>query len=383
MGFFQKIIDFFLGLFGLNKKKEPAQLSAGDRAQIQKNSIQGLEHVQGAENIHVHGTSASSKVIKESEGAQLIEDDGEQQWCDRTNLEVPPQAWQDDWGPLGSKTPDTLATFIFHEQTFDMTRSGDPLAAEQKLLEFGYRSVGHFFKVRATILKHYGTQHGPTLQESVFDSQEYMNAGMKAAQMQHQQTMNATLAANPELMSPVEGCTVETYAEIAAKVASGLPQDQLLPLLASKGLDMPMWQRVNATWTDRMSKDTTATIATIYGKAFMNSGAGQYGAAAKASADINFMGGGAVAAGAEPITFDKLCEVQGAMSAWATTGQDVNALLQRTFNMNAVDWSSCSMWWMSRMTADLRLMDEYTKKSAVYEQKYKASQPKHDQDISF
>lgn len=381
MGFFQKIIDFILGLFGA--KKAPPQLGDGDRAQIQRNAVQGLEDVEGAENIRVHGTSASSRVVKESEGAQLIEDDGEQQWVDRTNLEIPPHAWQDDWGPLGGKSADTLSTFIFHEQTFDMTRSGDPLAAEQKLLSFGYRSVGHFYRVRATILKHYGTQHGPTLQESVFDSQEYMNAGMKAAQMQHQQTMNATLAANPELLAPVEGCTVEMYAEIAAKLASGLPQDQLMPLLASKGLDMPTWQRVNSVWTDRMSKDTTATIATIYGKAFMNTGAGQYGAAGQASAAINFMGGGAVAAGDAPIPFEKLCEVQGAMTAWATTGQDVNALLHRTFNMNAVDWSNCSMWWMSRMTADLRLMDDYTRKSGEFEQKYKASQPKHDQDISF
>lgn len=382
MGFFQKIIDFFLGLFGM-KKKEPAQLSAGDRQQIQNNAIQGLEHVQGAENIKVHGTSASSRVVKESEGAQLIEDDGEQQWVDRTNLDIPAQALMDDWGPLGGKKPETLSTFIFHEQTFDMTRSGDPLAAEQKLLGFGYRSVGHFFKVRATILKHYGTPHGATLQEYVFDSQEYMNAGMTAAQMQHQQTMNATLAANPELLAPVEGVTVETYAEIAAKLASGMTQDQLLPLLAAKGIDMPTWQRVNATWTDRMSKDTTATIATIYGKAFMNVGAGQYGAAGQAAADINFMGGGKVAAGAEPISFEKLCEVQGAMSAWATTGQDVNALLQKTFGMTAVDWSNVSMWWMSRMTADLRLMNEYTEKGKVYEAKYKSSQPKHDQDISF
>lgn len=76
-----------------------------------------------------------------------------------------------------------------------------------------------------------------------------------------------------------------------------------------------------------MSKDTTATIATIYGKAFMQSGQGQYDGAAQSAAATNW--DGSAAAGAEPIPFETLCEIQGAMSAWAKTGQDVNALLKK------------------------------------------------------
>ena len=45
---------------------------------------------------------------------------------------------------------------------------------------------------------------------------------------------------------------------------------------------------------------------------------------------------------AEPIPFEKACEIQGAMTAWSNTGQDVNALLQSQFGMNAADWAAAT-----------------------------------------
>ncbi len=385
MGFFQKIIDFFLGLFGM-KKKEPAQLSSGmskeDEERAKRQAIKGLEHIEGAEHIRV---KVGGKLIKQVEGASLVEDedDNERRWVSQINLEVPRAAWVDEWGPIGSNGPDALAKFFFHEKEFEMKAQGDPLEAETMLLtEFGYRSVGHLYQVRGTMMKHYATADGPNVGDCVFSSQEVMNAAMKGAQMQQERVMQAKLAANPEILAPVEGVDVEKYARVAARIASGLPQDQLLSFLAEHGLDLPTWERANKEWTDRMSKDTTATIATIYGKAFMNSGTGQYGGAGQAAAAVGFVGGTA-AGGGEPVPFDKFCEIQGAMSAWATTGQDVNALLKKTFDMTAVDWSNISTWWFSQMTADLSKMNVYSAKSAEYEAKYKSAQPKHDQDISF
>ncbi len=383
MGFFERIIDWIMSLFG-GGKKQPAQLSAGDKAQIQKNAIQGLDEVEGAEHIKVHGTGDGARVIKQVDGAALVEDDGEQQWVDQVNKEIPRDRWVDEWGPLASiaDREGRLVEFLYQEKNFDMTRDGDPLAAEQKLLGYGYRDVGHFYRVRGTVLKHYGTPHGPNVDDAVFSSQEVMTAGMKAASKMHGDTMQATAAANPELLAPVEGVSVELYAQIAARVAQSIPQDELLALLAQHGLDYVTWDRASKVWNDRMSKDTTATIATIYGKAFMNSGQGQFGAAGQAYAATGF--DGTAAKGPEPIPFEKMCEIAGAMSAWSKTGQDVNALLKQRFDMVAADYSSVSTWWLSQLTADLSRFDEYNRKMEHYEKQYMGAAAKpQDNDLQF
>ena len=60
--------------------------------------------------------------------------------------------------------------------------------------------------------------------------------------------------------------------------------------------------------------------------------------------------------------FDKVCEIQGAMSAWSKSGQDVNALLKSTFDMNAMDFSAAHTWWLTQLTADLSRFTEYNAK---------------------
>jgi hypothetical protein len=385
MDFIESIINWFLRFFGRKAAKAAIAagterlLSSSEKQQIRNNAVQGLEDVQGAENIHVFGTGDGARVVRSEKGADLVEEGGKQQWVERIDTHLPRERWVDEWGPL--KGESALDDFLLHERIFDQTRSGDPLGAEQKLKEFGYQSVGHFFYVRTTILKHFGTPHGPTLGESVFESQAYQSAGLRAAQRVHELEMQAKLKSNPELLAPVEGVTVELYAEICARIAQNIPPDQLLALLASHQLDMPAWERANKVWTDRMSKDATATIATIYGKAFMNTGHGQFGAAGQAAAATNWNGG--AAGGAEPIPFEKMCEIAGAMSAWAKTGKDVNALLQSQFGMNAMDYSQVSTWWMTQMMARLEMFDTYNRKMAEYEQKYSGPVQRFDQDLQF
>jgi hypothetical protein len=135
----------------------------------------------------------------------------------------------------------------------------------------------------------------------------------------------------------------------------------------------------------KMSKDTTATIATVYGRAFSSQGAGQYGAAGAAGAAAMQATGQAgvlhTAGGAEPVSFERYCEIQGAQTAWSKTGRDVNAMLQQAFKMNALDWSNMSSYWMTKMMADMNLMGRYTQLTAQYEQKY--SGPKADADLQF
>lgn len=386
MGFIQSIIDFILGLFGM--KKDPALASGqggaytdAQKQQIKNNAVQGLEHVQGAEHIHVFGTGEGSRVIRSEKGADLVEEDGEQQWVERVDKDIPREQWYDEWGPLGGHSPQALDEFIHHETTFDRLRAGDPLAAEQKLKAFGYQSVGHFFYVRTTIVKYFATPTGPMLNDAVFQSQDYMNAHMRVMARQRDEEQAATIAANPELLAPVEGVTLDIYANLCARMAQGMQQPELLQALAQHGLDMGAWERANATWTDRMSKDTTGTIGTAYSKAFMTSGQGQFAGAASAAAQTGW--NGSAAAGEAPISFEKNAEIAGAMAAWSKQGKDVNALLHSQFGMTAMDLSTTSTWWMTQMMADLSQFDRYNKLVAEYEAKHMGPVVKHDQDIAF
>ncbi len=386
----QWIIEFFRSLFGSSSSSsEPAPaLSSGssnsnDHAAKLKASgqIRGLEHVEGAENIRV----VSGNVIRSMEGAALVEDpdDGSRHWSRTWNMDISPSKWKDEWGPIKGK--DDADTFWYHKYEFDLAQAGDPEEAEAKIKGFGYRDVGHYFQVEITLTKYYGTPDSSedTLSAFILDSGIVMKAAMGGMQKKIAADGAAAIAANPELLAPFEGVDLDTYALCAAKSAGGMGQAEFTALLASKGMDVAKWTRVNAEWTDRMAKDTSLAIVNAYSKAFAGAGAGSYGGAAQAAGQA--LGTTNVAGGGEPVPFEKLCEIQGAMSAWSKTGQDVNAMLKHTFNMTAVDWSSISMWWMQKMMNDMTLMGRYNTESEKYEAQYSAgaTSAKTDEDLSF
>jgi len=379
VGFIQSIIDFIMGLFGM--KKDPPQLSSGERQQIQNQSVKGLDEVEGAENVKVHGTAEGSNIIEHRDGADLIEDpdDEERLWSANFDGDVSPEAWVDVWGPLSG--PDALVEHLTHSAWFDEMHEGDPLGAEKKIQELGYKDAGEYFKVKHTILKHHGTPHGSTLGEYVYDSQAFMSATMAAQRAKLDAAGADMMAANPELSAPIDGVTLETYAEMSAAQAQGMSQEEFLAQLGKHGLDLATWEKASGGWMDRMSKDTTGFIATIYAKAFQGAGQGQFGAAAQAHAGTGY--DGTAAAGAEPIPFEKACEIQGAMTAWSNTGKDVNAMLQSTFGMNAAEWAGANSWWMSQLMADVARFDDYNKKCAEYEKKYGGGGGDADSDLSF
>lgn len=372
MGFGDWLKSLFGGAKGLTEQA---------KEQIKSSSVSGMEDVEGEENIHVHGTGDDAKVIRRVPGADLVEEDGERLWVSRHDSDVPVEQWKDVWGPLGGRTDDALVKFFHAEQLFNETQQQDADAAEAKLRELGFKDAGEFFAARLTVLKHFGTRQGPNLGDAIFDSQLIASASMKANRLRLDQEMAAKVQANPELLAPIEGITIEQYAQISAKQATGLSQADFLKLLGEHKLDLGAWNKVSQGWTDRMSKDTSTTLAQVYGKAFQVSGQGQFGAASQAHAATGW--DGTAAGGAEPIPFEKACEIQGATSAWANSGKDVNALLMTTFKLNAQDWAAANTWWMSQLTANIARFEEYNKLVAKYEAQYMGNQSKPDSDLQF
>jgi len=340
--------------------------------------LSGLEHVK-----ILDGTDMT--LIRQSGEAYLMEDpdDGNRLWLWKPadgGSENSAEQWTDDWGPI---PPGDYETFCDHwcDQQDAEGLNVDHL--DQDLAKLGYPNVGSWHRAYWTAVKHFGRSPGPGAQLCSYDTTDMMMNGMMPARMRQQtRKAQANVAADSSLLAPVEGVTVEVYAACAAAAAQGLPQDQFTAMLAENGLDQVKWERVNAAWTDRMSNDATMTIMQIYGNAFQNAGKGQFGAAGQAAAATRTTapGGGGPAGGEEPVPFDRLCEINGAMSAWSTTGQDINAMLKEVFGITAMDWSNMSSWWMSKMTTDWEQMQLYTDKSEVYETQYKAAVGVTDED---
>jgi hypothetical protein len=73
---------------------------------------------------------------------------------------------------------------------------------------------------------------------------------------------------------------------------------------------------------------------------------------------------------AESVTFERYCEIAGAMQAWSQQGKDVSAGLHKHFNMTAMDYSNVSMYWSQKMMADLSMFDRQAQLAQHYEQQY-------------
>ena len=188
------------------------------------------------------------------------------------------------------------------------------------------------------------------------------------------------------LLEPIEGVSIQQHAQLQAQKMAGMSQEDFVKLLAQHGMDLEKYSRVEAGWNARMSADATAMVATEYGKAFGMAGAGQYGADAQAAGGFSYTAAGVTghaAQGEAGISFEKYCEIQGAQTAWSNTGQDVNAMLQETFNMSALDFSNLSANFMSKMTSDPSMMEKYSVLTQQYEQQYTGDFGGGDDDIDF
>ncbi len=396
----QKFIDWILSLFGLNKSA-PAQIAGGYAAPAAPQAGYGVPNAMaamGAAPVGVKREPGSpgtlladfmgnpAKWQEHARDAEFTMEQMEQNVRERDGRAAaencPPQQWQDEWGPLSQGQ---LDEFFFHMFEIEDNQP-DPAKQKQLLQQFGYRHREHYEWVKLSFMKYYGSPGGSATLDMYSWSSNDVQSRMMAARMKQTQNKQNTFAAqNTELLAPVEGVTVEQYASIAARQATGLSMPDFQALIAQNGMDQAKWDRVSTEWIRRMSMDTTATIATIYGKAFSGSGAGTYGqAGAAGAAAMNATAASGhmhVAGGGEPCTFEKYCEIGGAQQAWSASGKDVNAMLKQAFNISALDWSNMSTYWMTRMMADIGMMTRMTELQQYYAQQYASA--KADQDLKF
>jgi hypothetical protein len=252
-------------------------------------------------------------------------------------------------------------------------------ATRRKLFrEFGIRNEQHFYQVQAT-MDRYVQSDDAADRYGGLDAimQLQMNAHMDAAMGQQQARAQGELAGE---LAPFEDVSLQEWAAAQAKVASGGDVDSII---AGMGIDRAKWDRVSAEWNARMSRDTTATIAMEYGKAFSGAGQGAYGGAAAAGAGAMTPGGDV--SGDPPIPFEQWIELEVAQSKGVEQGRDANEILA-SFGMNALAWSNASMWWSVHfnrhaMEDGQALLHRYNELRDQFEAQYSAG--KADDDIDY
>jgi len=201
------------------------------------------------------------------------------------------------------------------------------------------------------------------LAEGREEAQKLINQKTEQLKQEHQARVEGELKGE---LQPVEGVSMEQWATLMAQIASGADAGTVA---SGAGLDSAKWERVSNEWNARMARDTTATIATVYGQAFSGAGQGQFGAAGQATAAA-MNPGGSVEGSAEPIPFEKWIEVTVAQDAAASQGGDAAQVLAG-FGMSPADWGVAGGWWGQKFAANAYdMMDEYDKLTAKYRAKY-------------
>ena len=155
-------------------------------------------------------------------------------------------------------------------------------------------------------------------------------------------------------------------------------------ILSKIGIDRAKWDAVSNEWMARMSRDTTVTIATEYGKAFSSAGQGMFASAAAAGV-AGMSNPGATDSQGPPITLEQWVEIMEAQNAAAQQGRDANQVLQ-SYGMNALAWSNVSTWWSTHFAQNAmknngELHRRFSELQAHFQQRFAA--PSADGDVNF
>jgi hypothetical protein len=161
--------------------------------------------------------------------------------------------------------------------------------------------------------------------------QQFTNWHM--GQMQKAQQAKVASMTKAGGFEPADGITLERWAAINAAMAAGA---NMQDLLKGAGIDPARWERASAVWLDRMTKDTTFAVATVYGNAFQAASQGKYAANVK----------DAMAARAEnrdlalalPATYDQFFDILFEQSFAFAAGKDPQETL-KGMGLSVVDWT--------------------------------------------
>jgi len=352
------ILDDILEALGIVKKKEPA-------AKPQAAPPQAAAPEPESDDEDDEPTEEQTLVSDDDDDD---DDDDDESWDRDYDLED-----RDDFASFDARG-DLKGWFVANRRIEEVWE--DKEQRRVILGEYGIRGEPHYYQVVATFERFVQSPEAASIYgppDAIMQLQ--LNAATDSMAHTHQQQVQEMSAE----LEPVEGLSLEHWAWGAATLAQGGTVDQVLQQLQ---IDQAKWDRVSAEWNARMSRDTTATIATEYSKYFSGSAGGQFADAGQQAAAA--MGqAGAEVGGDEPYPFEKWIEITVAMDKRTELGEDPAQILA-SFGMTAAEWGVSGGWWSQKFHAhayDQQMLERYNQLTAHYETQYANADP--DSDVEF
>ena len=244
MSFVQKIIDFFLGLFGA-KKSAPPQIAAPPPAAAASSS-------NSDDSSSSDGDDDDDKPMDRQKYAQ-------ESWADTQKGIARFEATNKL--PAGLTWNDPVACWmkLFGVEDSQMKGKDQDAAAQEN----GFRNYEHYTDCRDYITwkwSELGTNSDGLADVIIKD--EFQNAMMKARMGQQQAAQAAAANADPTLLQPEDGVSIDQWAGASAAMAglgATATMAQVTETLAKFGLDKAKYEKANTAWQAKMQRDTNAT----------------------------------------------------------------------------------------------------------------------------
>ncbi len=208
---------------------------------------------------------------------------------------------------------------------------------------------------------------------SNFENEDAFLKEQKAKLDEQMESQIAGQAASGNL-DPVEGIDIDTWAAGNAKIANGMSVEEVLTIV---GTEKPLWDKASAEWNARMSQDTSATIATVYGNAFVNSNIGKF---ASAGAEAEAKPAQGSTSGNIMEDFELYVKVMAHMGKGAEQGQDPQSILA-IYGANLTDWASAGGHWTAQISTNTAMAMQMAELMGKYNAEFEGAGAGDDIDF--
>ena len=178
-----------------------------------------------------------------------------------------------------------------------------------------------------------------------------------------EQANNLETEENP-LFEAVHGVTLEDYAEIAFFLANGGKNEEICEIL---GIEMPVFDEINAIWAERMRTDSSFMVAMKYSQFFANAGKNpkfqKKNISTSENSSANFSENFS-----EKIRNDETFyyELWGARDAAYALWVDGALWIEKNYGISFADFQSAAMEWMQKSSDINRMLALKERKQQEY-----------------
>lgn len=207
------------------------------------------------------------------------------------------------------------------------------------------------------------------------DENFYMQFSMKLTEKIYNMVSygNQKESADNPYLEPIQGITLRDYSAANAKIAAGVPVEDIVKAL---GVEKPVWDEASTLWVTRMQEDSTFTVINLMSQYFAE--AGQHPKLGSLQGQVSGAGADNLQRMRDDVYFYH--ELAGARQAAYEYGLDGAQWIQDNYGINLSDFQSVAMQWMEDSNKNwnseriMELNDYETSQKEIYAEKFAAEQ---------